>query len=89
MVPRLSDAQAGRTVRFITPAQIVLMLVKANREYVLESALKDLGRTELVILDEFGCAPLDIEGTRLLFQVMSDCYERRSMIVTTSIEFSK
>ena len=40
-------------------------------------------------LDEFGYVPIDVEGARLLFQVMSDCYERRSMILTTNIEFSK
>lgn len=51
--------------------------------------LKELGRADLLILDEFGYVPLDIEGARLLFQVMSDCYERRSVIVTTNIEFSK
>ena len=28
-------------------------------------------------------------GTRLLFQVIGDCYERRSVIITTNIEFSK
>ena len=29
------------------------------------------------------------ESARLLFQVMSDCYERRSLVITTNIEFSK
>ena len=81
--------QAGRTVRFFTTAQLVLMLVRANRDHALEAVLKDLARTELLILDEFGYVPLDIEGARLLFQVMSDCYERRSLTVTTNIEFSK
>ena len=36
-----------------------------------------------------GYVPLDVDGSRLLFQVMSDCYERRSMVITTNIEFSK
>ena len=81
--------QAGRSVRFFTTAQLVLMLVRANRDHALEAMLKDLARTELLILDEFGYVPLDIEGARLLFQVMSDCYEKRSVIVTTNIEFSK
>jgi len=81
--------QAGRTVRFFTTAQLVLMLVKANRDHVLEGLLKDVARAEVVILDEFGYVPLDIEGARLLFQVMSDCYEKRSVIVTTNIEFSR
>ena len=51
--------------------------------------LRDLAKAEVLILDEFGYVPLDIEGSRLLFQVMSDCYEKRSLIVTTNIEFSK
>lgn len=81
--------QAGRSVRFFTTAQLVLMLVRANRDHVLEAVLKDLARTDLLIFDEFGYVPLDVEGARLLFQVMSDCYEKRSVIVTTNIEFSK
>lgn len=81
--------QAGRTVRFFTTAQLVLMLVKANREHALESTLKDPGRAELLILDEFGYVPLDIEGARLPFQVMGGCYEKRGAIVTTNIESSK
>ena len=51
--------------------------------------LQDLARCQVLILDELGYVPLDIEGSRLLFQVMSDCYERRSLVITTNIEFSK
>ena len=40
-------------------------------------------------MDEFGYVPIDVAGARILFQVVSDCYERRSLIVTTNIEFSK
>ena len=36
-----------------------------------------------------GYVPLDVEGARLLFQVMSSCYETRSLIITTNIEFGK
>ena len=46
-------------------------------------------RRELLILDELGYVPLDIEGARLLFQVMSVPEGRLSMIVTANIEFSK
>lgn len=81
--------QAGRAVCFFTTAQLVLMLVRANRDHALEPMLKDLAKAEVLILDEFGYVPLDIEGSRLLFQVMSDCYEKRSLIVTTNIESSK
>ena len=51
--------------------------------------MKDIDRNDLVILDEFGYVPIDVESARLLFQVVSSCCERRSMIFTTNIEFSK
>lgn len=51
--------------------------------------MKELARCDLLILYEFGHVPLDIESARLLFQVVSACYERRSVIFTTNIEFSK
>ena len=80
---------AGYTVRFFTCAQLVLVLSRANSEGRLEHLVSDIERCDVLILDEFGYVPIDIEGARLLFQVMSACYERRSMIVTTNIEFSK
>ncbi len=51
--------------------------------------MKELARCDLLILDEFGYVPIDIGGARLLFQVVSACYESRSVIFTTNIEFSK
>lgn len=81
--------QNGLEVRFFTFAQLVLRLVKTKHEEKLEALYKDLSRAKLVILDEFGYVPLDIEGARLSFQVITDCYERRSLIITTNIEFGK
>lgn len=80
---------AGKTVRFYTAAELALSLAKAKREHCLEAMMKDIARNDLVILDEFGYVPIDIESARLLFQVVSSCYEKRSMIFTTNIEFSK
>ncbi len=40
----------------------------------------------LIIIDEFGYMPGDEEGSRLLFQIISDSYETRSIIYTTNIE---
>ena len=85
----LACAQSGREVRFYTAAELVLALTRANRENSLEALMKDLARARMLIVDEFGYVPLGQEGARLLFQVMSDCYERRSLVITTNIEFSK
>ena len=81
--------QLGKTVRFFTAAELVMALERAKRSNALEGFLKDLGRADLLIIDELGYVPLSVESARLLFQVMSDCYERRSLVITTNIEFSK
>ncbi len=80
---------AGKTVRYFSCAQLVLMLQKAQEDGRLDTAYADIGRADLVILDEFGYIPLDSKGAKLLFQVMSMSYETRSLIVTTNIEFSR
>ena len=49
---------------------------------------KRQGKARLLIIDEFGYLPIDEEGSRLLFQIISDSYETRSIIYTTNIEFS-
>lgn len=80
---------SGIEVRFFTAAQLVMMLRRAVNEGKLDIVLKDISHARLLIIDELGYVPLDIEGARLLFQVLSDTYERQSMIITTNIEFSK
>ena len=80
---------AGRSVRFVTAAQLVLELKRALEEGRLDEAYADYGKDSVLIIDEMGYIPLDADGGRLLFQVMSNCYERQSMIITTNIEFSK
>lgn len=82
-------ANVGKKVRFFGTADLVLQLKRAKDEGTLPNFLKDISRSELIILDELGYVPLDIEGARLLFQVMSSCYETRSLIITTNIEFGK
>ncbi len=85
----LACAEQGKEVRFFTAAELVMALTRASRDNCLESLLKDISRAELLVIDELGYVPLDQEGARLLFQVLSDCYEKRSLVITTNIEFSK
>ena len=55
----------------------------------LTKLLNKLSKLDLLICDEWGYLPFDAEGSQLLFQVIADCYEKRSLILTTNIEFSK
>ncbi len=55
----------------------------------LQKFLQELSKTDLLICDEWGYVPLDRDGSRLLFEVISECYEQRSVIITTNLEFSR
>jgi DNA replication protein DnaC len=79
----------GHPVRFHTAADLVYTLSAAHRAGTLEKLYSQIGRAELIVIDEFGYIPFDSEGSRLMFQVISKCYETRSLIFTTNIEFSR
>ena len=50
---------------------------------------KKIQQADLLILDEWGYIPLHQEGARLLFDIISTCYETKSVIITTNIEFGR
>jgi DNA replication protein DnaC len=60
----------------------------AKRENRLDTELRSIAKARLIVIDELGYIPIDEEGSRLLFQVIADSYETRSIIYTTNIEFS-
>ena len=79
----------GGKVAFWSTAELVSELRRANKEGTTQDALGRLGRCGLIILDEWGYLPTDPDGARLLFRVVSMCYERIALILTTNIEFSR
>ena len=83
-----SACQARIPVRFFTASSLVMRLRRAKTDSRLDRELAAIGKARLIILDELGYIPIDEEGSRLLFQVISDSYETRSIIYTTNIEFS-
>ena len=48
--------------------------------------LADVAKARLLVLDEFGHVPLDVDGARLPCQVISESYERRSVISAANVE---
>lgn len=41
------------------------------------------------MIDEIGFVPLHKDAAELLSQVVSDCYEHKSLIITSNLEFSQ
>lgn len=74
----------GKDTSLVTPNTLER---PASRSY--KPLMKRLTRCSLIILDEFGYAPLDAEVARQPFKVISARYGRRSIIFATNIEFGK
>lgn len=79
----------GYKTRFYTVAELVLALSGARRDGYLDRLHKELNSLDLLILDEWGYVPIDRDGAQLLFRVIADSYERKSLILTTNLEFSR
>src|SRR5271163_3204732 len=79
---------AGQRVLFATATQWVARLGEAKRQGQLEAELRRLSFIPLIIVDEIGYIPFDPEAANLMFSLVSNRYERASMIVTSHKPFS-
>lgn len=79
----------GRKVKFFTVASLANKLIEANQKGSLPRLMKQIEKLDLLILDELGYIPLHKEGAELLFQVISMCYENKSLVITTNLQFGQ
>lgn len=76
--------QKGLSVLFTTAVEIINTLTAAQVTHRLKTELKRYTMPALLVIDEIGYLPIDKQGADLLFQVISQRYERGSMIITTN-----
>jgi DNA replication protein DnaC len=76
-------------VAFWRTAALVNHLIQLNDGGELHEFLKTIEKLDLLICDEWGYVPVSRDGAQLLFQVVSACYEKRSMAITTNLEFGR
>ena len=85
----LAACQQGFRVRFTTAAALVHELIEARDEKRLLRYQKQLARQELLIVDELGFVPLSKTGAEMLFEILSQRYERSSTLVTSNLPFAE
>jgi DNA replication protein DnaC len=85
----LAACQKGLTVRFTTAAAIVHELMEARDERQLLRLQKQLVKQRLLIIDELGFVPLSKTGAELLFELISQRYERGSILITSNLPFDE
>jgi DNA replication protein DnaC len=79
----------GRSVLFTPTYQLVQELLVAKRDLQLPRALRRLDVFELLILDDIGYVQQAPEEVEVLFTLMAERYERRSMLITSNLVFSE
>jgi DNA replication protein DnaC len=79
----------GHPVLFTPTFQIVQRLLAAKRDLRLPAELKRLDRFEAILLDDIGYVQQSREEMEVLFTLLAERYERRSVLITSNLVFSK
>jgi DNA replication protein DnaC len=80
---------AGRSVLFVTAAQLLLDLAAQESARALDRRLRYYANVGLLVLDEMGYLAFDNRNADLLFQVVSRRYEKKSLVMSTNLAFKQ
>ena len=79
----------GRSVFFTPTYRLVDRLLRARRDLELEYELRRLDRFEVLILDDIGYVQQSRDEMEVLFTLLAERYERRSVVITSNLVFSQ
>ena len=79
----------GHTVLFTPTFKLVQQLLAAKQALKLDALLKKLDRYAVVVLDDIGYVQQSREEMEVLFTFLAERYERRSVMITSNLVFSK
>jgi DNA replication protein DnaC len=81
--------QAGYSVLFTPTYSLVDDLLRAKRDLLLEQELRHLDCFDVLILDDIGYVQQSRDEMEVLFTLLAERYERRSVIITSNLVFSQ
>lgn len=83
----MEACRRGIRTRFVTCCGLANELIEARDEKSLSRVIKRYSSYGLLIVDELGYVPLSREGAELIFQVLAERHEKRSVIITSNLGF--
>ena len=85
----IEAAQNRNSTYFINCNDLIANLKKAQSENRFINRLNHYARYKVLIIDEVGFLPMDLDGANMLFQLINKRYEKHSTIITTNKPFGK
>jgi DNA replication protein DnaC len=79
----------GKRVRFYNAVDLVNQLEREKQQGKAGNLARQLVQTDAVILDELSYLPFPASGGALLFHLISQLYEKTSLIITTILSFAE
>ena len=79
----------GMTVYFTPAFKLVQRLLVARRDLKMERELHRLDAFDVMIIDDLGYIQQDRDEMEVLFTLLAERYERRSVIITSNLVFSQ
>jgi DNA replication protein DnaC len=83
----MEACRQGVRTRFVTGCALANELIEARDEKVLSRVMRRYAAYGVLIIDELGYVPFSKEGAELMFQVLAERHERKSVVITTNLGF--